>query len=84
MRRMWKEMQTVVEVLFVGPTRNRRNAWDAATRKKAAEDVRKATEAWRNARRRIAKEAEELSKQEQDVENVVAKKKVAKGSGKKK
>lgn len=74
----------MVEVLFVGPMQHRRNAWDAATRKKAAEDVRKATEAWRNARRRIAKEAEELAKQDEDVDNVVAKKKEAKGGAKEK
>jgi len=74
----------LVEVLFVGPVQHRRYAWDAATRMKAAEDVRKATQAWRDARRRIAREAEELAKQNEDVDNVVAKKKEAKRGAKKK
>jgi len=83
MRRVWKEMQTVLEVLFVGPLQHRKNAWDANTRMKATEDVRRATEAWRNAQRRIAREREGAAKQDGDLDSLATTKEEAKIGAKK-
>lgn len=67
MRRLVRDLQTVLEVLFDGPVQQR-VAWDNEARRKAREDVLRAIDAWKRVDSRISKERRASSKDESDAE----------------